>query len=48
MPNARIAVFDIDGTDLPPEGEHRDFGDINIFDVFLMKAGSVELRIVPK
>lgn len=33
---------------LPPDGRHTDAGDLNLFDLFLFKAGSLELGIGPQ
>ncbi|HMN45489.1 MAG TPA: hypothetical protein PKE27_12975 [Povalibacter sp.] len=34
--------------DLPPSGSHTDVGDLNLFDVFLFKAGSMEVGFGPQ
>jgi len=34
--------------DLPPDGRHTGAGDLNLFDLFLFKAGGVELGVGPQ
>ncbi len=34
--------------DLPPTGDHTDIGDLNLFDIFLFKAGSAQVGVGPQ
>ena len=34
--------------DLPPDGRHTGAGDLNLFDIFLFKAGGLELGVGPQ
>ncbi len=34
--------------DVPPSGDHTDVGDLNLFDVFMFKAGKIQIGIGPQ
>jgi len=34
--------------DIPPSGDHTDLGDLNLFDIFIFKAGKLEIGVGPQ